>query len=120
MSYSWPLLHAFFAKKCCKIIMLDSRREFIHKMSYFIIGFAIFYYFLDAGEKLKNGKTSKFSYGNIPNDSNIRKFWNKLYLSITTTTTLGFGDITPIHPVSQIAVAIQSLTIFFLVTELVQ
>ena len=102
--------------------MLDyiaSRREFIRRMIYFILGFAVFYYFLDVGEKVKDGRTSQFSYENLPNESKIRQLWNKLYLSITTTTTLGYGNIKPIHPLSQMAVALQSLTIFFLITELV-
>ena len=102
--------------------MLDyiaSRREFVRRMIYFIVGFAVFYYFLDVGEKVKDGRTSQFSYENLPNESKIRQLWNKLYLSITTTTTLGYGNIKPIHPLSQMAVALQSLTIFFLITELV-
>ncbi len=98
---------------------LSSRRAFIRRMVLFILGFAVFYYALDVGEKTRNGKTSQFSYAELPNESKFRQLWNKLYLSITTTTTLGYGSIKPIHPISQMAVAIQSLTIFVLITELV-
>lgn len=107
-------------KNVVKLIMNGKQGEFIRRMFYFIIGFAIFYYLLDVGESSKNGMTSQFSYENLPNETKIRKMWNKLYLSITTTTTLGYGNIKPIHPISQMAVAIQSLTIFFLITELVR
>ena len=97
-----------------------ARQQFIRRSIFFILGFAVFYYALDVGEKTRNGKTSQFSYGDLKNNSRFRKFWNKLYLSITTTTTIGNGSIKPVHPLSQLAVAIQSLTVFVLVTELVR
>ena len=94
--------------------------EFAKRMSYFIIGFAIFYYILDVGQKPdKDGRTSHFAYTGLDNGTKLQKFWNKFYLSLTTTTTLGNNSITPIHPLSQLAVAIQSFTVFVLITELV-
>ena len=99
---------------------LFARQQFIRRSAFFIVGFAVFYYLLDVGEKTRNGKTSQFSYGELTNNSNFRKFWNKLYLSITTTTTIGNGSIKPVHPLSQLAVGLQSLTVFVLITELVR
>ena len=86
-----------------------------------IIVFGIVYYLLDMNmEPDENNRTKYFQYGTMKNDSTFRRIWNKIYMSITTLTTLGYGDIYPVHPTSQALVAIQSFIAFVLITELVK
>ena len=95
-----------------------------------ILFFAFIYLACDWGQKMyndkgkeidgsKGGKTKFFNYNSIPNGTPVQKIWNKIYLSITTLTTLGFGDIYPIHPISQAAIACQTFLTFMIVTDLI-
>lgn len=46
------------------------------------------------------------------NDSTITdKFFNRLYFSLTTMTTIGFGDITPVSKTARSLVMLQMFTI---------
>ena len=56
-----------------------------------------------------------FYYTFINDKTYFQKFINKLYYSATTFTTLGLGDIYPIHPFSQILTIIQTMTALFIV-----
>ena len=67
----------------------------------------------------KGGQTKFFNYNSIPNGTPVQKIWNKIYLSITTLTTLGFGDIYPRHPISQAAIACQTFLTFMIITDLI-
>ena len=95
-----------------------------------ILFFAFIYLACDWNQKMyddeenevdgsKGGKTKFFNYNSIPNGTPVQKIWNKIYLSITTLTTLGFGDIYPIHPISQAAIACQTFLTFMIVTDLI-
>ena len=98
------------------------RGPFITLIIFIIMIFALVYFLLDFGEDIKEGETTTtyFQYNSIPNDSIARKIFNKIYFSLTTLTTLGFGDIHPIHPISQALVAFQTFSIFILISELVR
>ncbi len=63
---------------------------------FLIIAFSVFYYSLPPGY---------ISY-KVNVESN---YWTNLYFSIVTITTLGFGDITPIHQTAILLVGLQSL-----------
>ena len=95
-----------------------------------ILFFAFIYLACDWGQKMyndkgkeidgsKGGKTKFFYYNSIPNNGLGLKLWNKLYLSVTTLTTLGYGDIYPIHPISQAIVASQTFLTFMIITDLI-
>jgi len=104
-----------------------------------IIVWAIAYSVLDFNEKVIEGKTKYFAYNSVVNpnedeeyllpDGNKRTYskwevyaqriWNKIYVSITTLTTLGYGDIYPIHPISQALVAVQTLFSYVIITDLI-
>ena len=75
------------------------RGPFITLIIFIIIISALVYFLLDFWEDIKEGetKTTYFEYNSTPNpnDDIARKIWNKIYFSITTLTTLGFGDIYP-------------------------
>lgn len=46
------------------------------------------------------------------NDSTLTdKFFNRLYFSLTTMTTIGFGDITPVSKTARSLVMLQMFTI---------
>ena len=99
----------------------SDRREFYITFSTIILIFGIIYTLLDFNLKPdKNNRTKYFQYGTMKNDTAFSKVWNKMYMSVTTLTTLGYGDIYPVHPVSQSIVAIQSFLAFVLITELVK
>jgi len=66
------------------------------------------------------GKTTMFAYNSVPNKTILQKIWNKLYTSVSTLTTLGYGDIYPIHPISQTLVASQTFITFMLITDLIR
>ena len=69
---------------------------------------------------MNDNKSTYFCYNQIPNNTTFKKIWNKIYMSFTTLTTLGLGDIYPIHPLSQSIIAVQTFITFILVTELVR
>ena len=104
-----------------------------------IIIWAIFYSILDLNAKVRNGQTKYFAYNSVfnPNFNQeyelqngkkrtyskwevyAQRIWNKIYVSITTLTTLGYGDIYPIHPISQALVAVQTLFSYVIITDLI-
>ena len=97
-----------------------SRRYFLVAVIVVVVFFASIYIALDFNEKMIDNKTKYFCYNEIPNDTPFKRIWNKIYMSFTTLTTLGFGDIYPIHPLSQLITAIQTFLTFFLITDLVR
>jgi len=97
-----------------------SRKYFLETVFLIVIVFAIIYIALDFNDEMKDDQTNYFCYNKVPNNTVFRKIWNKLYMSFTTLTTLGFGDIYPIHPISQSITAFQSFIAFALVTEFVK
>lgn len=66
-----------------------------------IVGFAIIYYLSDILTTI---------------DTHNKKMnaMDALYFSTVTQTTLGFGDIVPIHGVSKVVVMLQCITVFAL------
>tara|TARA_B100000929_G_scaffold251173_1_gene211053 strand:+ start:4151 stop:4498 length:348 start_codon:yes stop_codon:yes gene_type:complete len=97
-----------------------SRKYFFASIIIIVLIFAIIYIALDFNEKMNDNKSTYFCYNEIPNNTTFKKIWNKIYMSFTTLTTLGFGDIYPIHPLSQSIIAVQTFLTFILVTELVR
>ena len=84
-----------------------------------IIFFALAYMACDWFEHNdKDNNTSMFAYNAVKNDTPCRKIINKIYVSISTLTTLGYGDMYPRHPISQTLVAIQTFITFMLVSDL--
>ena len=82
--------------------------------------FSIFYFFLDLNEKPdEENKTTYFNYNKVKNETLFQKIINKIYFSVSVITTLGFGDITPIHPISISLITVQSVIIFFLVANMI-
>ena len=107
-------------------ILKKFKNIFIKKKDFFfttiiiIIFFAICYILFDFNEQTdENNNTSMFSYNNVPNKTVFQKIYNKFYLSISTLTTLGFGDIYPRHPLPQTVIGIQTFLSFFLISELI-
>jgi hypothetical protein len=104
-----------------------------------IIVWAIAYSVLDFNETVIEGKTKYFAYNSVVNPNKdeeypqpdgttrtyskwevyAQRIWNKIYVSITTLTTLGYGDIYPIHPISQALVAVQTLFSYVIITDLI-
>ena len=102
-------------------LSITSRPEFFVTFTMIIAIFGAIYAALDWNSPLdKNNRTKYFQYGTMENNTPFQKVWNKMYMSITTLTTLGYGDIYPVHPLSQLVVAIQSFLAFALITELVK
>ena len=99
--------------------LLKNREKFFKIILKNVFIFALLYTMLDYNQEMKGNKTEYFCYNEIPNETTFQKISNKVYMSFTTLTTLGFGDIYPIHPLSQLIVAIQTFVTFALVTELV-
>ena len=101
---------------------IDSRIHFLLAVMLLVVFFAAIYIALDFNEPMDkdSNKTKYFYYNEIPNNTTFQKIWNKIYMSFTTLTTLGFGDIYPIHPLSQLIIAIQTFLTFFLITDLVR
>ena len=97
-----------------------SRKYFFASIIIIVLIFATIYITLDFNEKMNDNKSTYFCYNQIPNNTTFKKIWNKIYMSFTTLTTLGFGDIYPIHPLSQFIIAVQTFITFSLVTELVR
>ena len=86
-----------------------------------LIMFAFLYILIDFNDEVNDDNTtSKFAYNSVPNKTKFQKIFNKLYLSVSTMTTLGFGDIYPIHPLSQTLIALQTFSIFIAITEFVK
>ena len=101
------------------LLMFNDRKKFFEIIFKNIIIFTFLYTILDFNEEMKGNKTKYFCYNEVPNGTLFQKISNKIYMSFTTLTTLGFGDIYPIHPISQLLVAIQTFVTFALVTDLV-
>jgi len=102
-------------------LSIASRPDFFITFFVIIAIFGVIYTALDWNSPLdKNNRTKYFQYGTMSNNTPLEKVWNKMYMSITTLTTLGYGDIYPVHPLSQLVVAIQSFLAFALITELVK
>jgi hypothetical protein len=99
--------------------MFNNRKKFFEIIFLNIIIFTFLYTLLDINEESKGNKTKYFYYNEVPNNTLFEKISNKFYMSFTTLTTLGFGDIYPIHPLSQFMVAAQTFITFALVTDLV-
>ena len=83
-----------------------------------VLVFALIYIYIDFKQSMNGTKTKYFEYNNVPNDTFCRKIFNKIYYSIITLTTIGFGDIYPIHPISQSITALQALIIYVLVNNI--
>lgn len=109
-----------FKKTLLSVKWFSSRRSFLAAVIILVAVFAAIYIAIDFKEEMEGNKTTYFCYNEIKNDTTFRKIWNKIYMSFTTLTTLGFGDIYPIHPLSQLITAIQTFLTFFLITDLVR
>jgi|TARA_B110000914_G_C15401254_1_gene417323 hypothetical protein len=97
-----------------------SRKKFLISVLIIVSIFSISYIALDFNEKMNGNKSTYFCYNEIPNDTIFKQIWNKIYMSFTTLTTLGYGDIYPIHPLSQFITAFQTFITFSIITDLVR
>ena len=98
---------------------IKNRPSFFTLVFSIIIFFALAYMACDWFEPNdKDNNTSMFAYNAVKNDTIGRKILNKIYVSISTLTTLGYGDMYPRHPISQTLVAIQTFITFMLVSDL--
>ena len=101
--------------------IFKKRKRFLKIVISIIFLFAFLYTILDINQvNDKDNNTTYFAYNSVPNKTLFQKIYNKIYLSISTLTTLGFGDIYPIHPLSQTIIAIQTFFTYFLISELVK
>ena len=70
--------------------------------------YSIIYFLLDYNQKLNKQNSTKYWYYSFyKNDSLFEKLVNKLYISFSFTSTLGLGNIAPIHPITQLLLVSQ-------------
>ena len=103
-----------------ELFNFNKRRTFFVNVLILLFIFSSIYIVLDFNDEMtEDNTTTKFAYNSVPNKTTFQRLFNKLYVSISTMTTLGYGDIYPIHPLSQFFVSLQSLLTFIVITELV-
>ena len=103
-----------------QLFSFKKRELFFKNIMFLLMLFASIYTALDFSDEMtEDNTTTKFAYNSVPNKTVFQRIFNKMYVSVSTMTTLGYGDIYPIHPLSQFVVACQSLITFIIITELV-
>ena len=101
-------------------ILSRQRSEFYGTFLAMVVVFAPLFAVIDWKEKADdNNRTKYFQYGSMKRETAAEKVSNYLYLSITTLTTLGLGDIYPVHPVSQMMMAAQTIVTFAMVSSVI-
>ena len=91
------------------LLLKNFKKNKLHSLLYITIFFTIIYSHLDIDEfnhshQIGQGH-SKYSIFNL---------FHKLYFSLITTSTIGFGDITPISVRSRIIVCLHILSILYI------
>ena len=97
----------------------QQRKNFIKIIFIIILVYTCIYTIIDINQPMIGTQTKYFEYNSNNNTTLLRQIFNKFYYTITTLTTLGLGDIYPIHPLSQFITATQILIIFVLISELI-
>jgi hypothetical protein len=101
-------------------ILSRQKAEFYGTFLAMVVIFAALFAMIDWKEKADdNNRTKYFQYGSMKRDSVVEKLSNYLYLSVTTLTTLGLGDIYPVHPVSQMVMAVQTIVTFAMISSVI-
>jgi len=97
----------------------SNRKRFFSAVFAIVIIFACAYMVCDWFEEQDaDNNTTMFAYNSVPNKEIYQKICNKIYVSISTLTTLGYGDIYPRHPLTQAIVACQTFITFMLITDI--
>ena len=85
-----------------------------------VVFFALVYAAIDWNEKHdKNNRTKYFQYGSMKRNTPLEKISNYMYLSVTNLTTLGLGDIYPVHPLSQLFMGLETFSTFIMISKLI-
>lgn len=90
--------------------MAKSKHRFFLHHILLILFFAVAYYI--SSQYITDSMVNHSSHKGNHKNSKQLSLWDCMYFSLVTQTTVGYGDISPTHPITKLINVIQLLTIY--------